>query len=480
MFLEKKIKQSTKKIAKLQQHLSYVADTNLFLDYCNFINKYNIEHVYFFVFSCFRGRIYYRSIVSPQCGVLFRFIYNLGKIPRLEYNKYTAVLPNFVTEDFLNKLSCIGLVDLNLIGVFYSLGFLKKSKIVADDGKIYFIDILNNGLKIYLNFIDECSSLHTIDEIKENIELGYYVNIIRCVLSKDMDVVKYYIIKDTTASFAQHEGKLLGFRADKLEEVNLKNSSYMYDTYYVYINHLKGLLRCCNNPQINELSTYVDRKIFKGMIMTFEYGVGADTAFENFKNMLDSLPDNYFIEKYGVDDKYVCGLFKRWFRRIFEIYKSNPVDNLLYENTKEDLLNAIVDARIVGVEDIKMHVNYNVLEYNQLEVNIGGKRYTSGNVRVKNVDGLNVVDNGKTKSAAIVNCVHMLDASYLRRIVKYLKNNYNINIVTIHDGFGIQFYSVDLLLYAAIKSFKINENMGLINGINSNINIDHCSPILLF
>ena len=53
-FLDEKIKQSTKKIAKLQQHLAYVADVNLFLDYCNFIKTYKIEHVHFFVFSCLK------------------------------------------------------------------------------------------------------------------------------------------------------------------------------------------------------------------------------------------------------------------------------------------------------------------------------------------------------------------------------------------------------------------------------------------
>jgi hypothetical protein len=254
----------------------------------------------------------------------------------------------------------------------------------------------------------------------------------------------------------------------------------MYDTYYIYINHIKELLQNSNNAGLNELASYVDRKLFKGMIMTYEYGIGCDTAFENFKNTLDSLPDNYFSTKYNVSDIRLRSLFKRWFRHIFELYRSYPIDPLLYKNNKQDLVKIIKEVGLLKLDDISMYVNYNLLKYNQLEVNNKGIRYTSGNVKRVVVGGVDLIDLSKTEGAAIVNCVHMLDAIYLRRIVRYLHNNYNINIVTIHDGFGIQFYSVDILLYAAVKSFHIHENLGLIKNVNINIAIEDNSPVLLF
>jgi len=81
------------------------------------------------------------------------------------------------------------------------------------------------------------------------------------------------------------------------------------------------------------------------------------------------------------------------------------------------------------------------------------------------IQDMEIFDEMKTKTAKFVNLVHMLDASYLRRIVNKV-DELNINIITIHDGFCVPFSDVGLLINYANEAFKMDEGCGIFCNIN--------------
>jgi hypothetical protein len=120
---------------------------------------------------------------------------------------------------------------------------LHKTKHTQTDGKIYLAHIIDEGFKIYQAYknlsIQELRALTLFDH-KELIEIYYYIYAINQILggSKNM----FYVWKDTTCSMAQHAGKLLGYKIESLELLNLDNKEYAIDTYQIYINHIKTIL----------------------------------------------------------------------------------------------------------------------------------------------------------------------------------------------------------------------------------------------
>ena len=142
-------KEYKKWVAKLQHHLSNIALVNLFLDYYDFIKDNNIKIVYFFTYACFRGRIYYSSIVSPQSNSLFRYLYHFGCCNEPK----TPILPEYMEcEDLLIKSIVYNGIALSSISVLFSIGIIFKNKVSKECGKILFADIIKIGLDKYLMY----------------------------------------------------------------------------------------------------------------------------------------------------------------------------------------------------------------------------------------------------------------------------------------------------------------------------------------
>jgi hypothetical protein len=305
--LEQELYESYKKttvllLARIQKHNSYIALVNLFIDYYNFIKKYNIDYVYFSTFGDFRGRVYYASSVSPQANSLFRFIYYFG----VQENIPSIIIPNFVQKNAkLLKIFDDELLDIRLVHVLFSIGILfKDSTLIKNPECIDLCEIVLTGITKYKEFKENSTraiKIKQFNDIKKILELNYYINIIKSLNSTS--VKNYYIIKDTTASFAQHVGIACGFNEDSLKYVNLDNTDYMYDTYRIIINNLKKYLKTYK-PKKDTTSTslllesieYFDRKLLKDTIMTINYGIGIHKAFKNFKILLQDLPNNYFSD----------------------------------------------------------------------------------------------------------------------------------------------------------------------------------------
>ena len=88
------------------------------------------------------------------------------------------------------------------------------------------------------------------------------------------------------------------------------------------------------------------------------------------------------------------------------------------------------------------------------------------------------VDVVKTDTALIVNCIHALDAIYLRRII-VLANDCGICIGPLHDGYFIPFYHVDMLLFIANRAFVVDEIVEILGNVNADIPPIHSTSILL-
>lgn len=136
----------------------------------------------------------------------------------------------------------------------------------------------------------------------------------------------------------------------------------------------------------------------------------------------------------------------------------------------EKLINSNIEY--FDLQDIKMHNFYynkskNIVFYEKLPKLDCSKRdrhSVSLNYLIfQNLDKYSKLNKGvtysinKTKTACYVNAIHCLDASYLRRIAFYCKL-YGISILVIHDGFGVAFNKVNLLIDIANIAFCENLN----------------------
>ena len=113
------------------------------------------------------------------------------------------------------------------------------------------------------------------------------------------------------------------------------------------------------------------------------------------------------------------------------------------------------------MEDLEVFIAYYKPKTHIIEYRFGTER-KSVSIGIQNTE---VLDEIKTNTAKFVNLIHMLDASYLRRIVNKL-DELNINIITIHDGFCVPFSDVGLLINYANEAFKMDEGCGVFCDIN--------------
>lgn len=135
--------------------------------------------------------------------------------------------------------------DSCCLELYLAIGVLFKSECTDTTGKIYLNTLISKGYSVFLSY-DRNFNPTKIIKPKDEIELFYYITTLDD-LKKQVNKLKLkYIFKDTTCSMTQHAGKLLGYRLECLEYLNLNNKTYAYDTYNIYIQYLKNYLR--QNP----------------------------------------------------------------------------------------------------------------------------------------------------------------------------------------------------------------------------------------
>ena len=214
---------------------------------------------------------------------MYRYLYHFGTEDYEIFKRRSIQLPSFFRKEMFLAMKGVGIKDLKLFYVIFTLGIIFKTDIVDSNGYRSMEEVFYIGLSIFKEFEVNKLSTRVIDN-KDFVEVEYYINIIRCVSAQQ--VCKWYIIKDTTASVNQHIGKVLGFKGDALTYVNLANETHMYDTYELYISYLKQYFGT-NCPSI---VNYITRNLLKKTIMTIHYGIGKDSAFKDFAESVNKLP----------------------------------------------------------------------------------------------------------------------------------------------------------------------------------------------
>jgi DNA-directed RNA polymerase len=254
-------------------------------------------------------------------------------------------------------------------------------------------------------------------------------------------------------------GKLLGFKKDALKYVNLDNDTDMFDTYELYIRYFKKFF---SNEDLNFLKL-INRDLFKQLIMTSHYGIGKNAAFKDFNKIVSVLNTDKELKKRLLSN----------FTKIFNILKSQRVEGLIYNNSKYDFIKAVSLLKSFKVLDLEVFINYFKCETYVIEYKFNGVR-KSITMQYANY---NKIDIQKTDIALFVNAIHMLDASFLRRIVIEM-SQLNVCIVVVHDGFGVPFFDVGNLILYANEVFLIEENLSVFDNINKDLTVNSNSIII--
>lgn len=444
---------------RLQTCLTRLYLIREFRNYVKLLRDLDLQYIQFPVYSDFRGRIYYNSHASPQSYWYFRFIYHFGWIDRAHLPKTSPT-----------SLSCLPELNVNLqdatsyeLEIYLAIGVLFKAECSDKDGKIFLHKLLSKGYSVFSAY----STSYVSDGkllAKEGVELFYYISILRDLRGAANKLKLKYIFKDTTCSMTQHAGKLLGYKAESLEFLNLNNQTYAYDTYSIYIQHLLRYLQ--QNPPLgwdSSLERYITRKNFKNLIMTVEYGVTERTAYYEYCQTINQLTTlSKPLQQKLLDYKL--------FKVFYTFFQEGLVNLTLFYSTRKLWTDYLLTNKILHFElpDLSLHNYYyykskNIVFYENTSLPTKNKRerhsvslpYQIHN----NLDhyllkkkSKNIYSLSKTATAAYVNAIHTLDAYYLRRITHHCALN-NVPVITIHDGFGIPFTQTTKLIDLANIAF---------------------------
>lgn len=430
---------------KLQQSFSHLLLYTNFISYLTYINMRGIHTLYFLPYSDFRGRLYYKSEASPQSLWCFRFLYYYRvRLPqRLDaYPMYTYQL------EFLTQHPEARTENPAVIEFIHAIGVIFKSEVINQEtGELSLRDVLTLGYKRYCYYqnYDFIKNENNLD-LKDLTELFYYVY----AYQNESNSVQrgYYIWKDTTASVAQHGGKLLGYKTDSLKYLNLDNQFVAYDTYQVIILALKrrlaqdyGVAESCLN--------LLNRKTLKQLIMTCEYQVSYQTAYNRYIHLIETHT--------AKDEKYRILNDQTIFKAIYTSLGSGLVAELFYTETQDEWLNKLGNTTI-KFQDISFDHNYYVIDYKSLyyDLDAGEKRHRAVLKTIvphwESSDATSSINKQKTKQAAYVNFVHAYDAEYLRALLRAARET-SIEMAAIHDGFGVAYYNSKWLIGAANDVF---------------------------
>jgi len=221
---------------------------------------------------------------------MYRYLYHFGTEDYEIFKKRSVQLPSFFKKEMFLAMKDVGITDLKLFYVIFTLGIIFKTDVIGSNGYRSMGEVFYTGLNIFKEFGVNQLGTRVISN-QDLVEVEYYINIIRCVSVQQ--VCKWYIIKDTTASVNQHIGKVLGFKDDALAYVNLANETHMYDTYELYISYLKQYF----NKNCPDIVDYITRNLLKKTIMTVHYGIGKDSAFSDFAESVNKLAVTKDIKK---------------------------------------------------------------------------------------------------------------------------------------------------------------------------------------
>lgn len=231
--------------------------------------------IYFPLFTDFRGRMYYLSIIGPTGSKLLRLAYYYGFYEehdfKIQNNKYSLPF-----KDLLNSFCVSNNINTDmkyLETIFWCLIGIGKFFVNKDEYPVDTETFITNGIKFY-NYQLKSKNLSDPDLHKE-LEIMHYVRILQSL--KKSKIKKRALVKDATASINQILMKKLGpLEQNSLDYVNLGQENRWYDTYLIYRDKFFELHENEIDLKKKEFNLYFSRKFIKSTIMTIPYSAGFD------------------------------------------------------------------------------------------------------------------------------------------------------------------------------------------------------------
>ena len=352
----------------IQRFHSHKFILNEFYDFYKFVTENKIEYIRYFYFADTRGRIYPSSPCSTHSNTLYRYIFYLGKYNNDEV--YLPIIPNYL-DDVIQYLKLKGITNLHTLVMFFGIGAVLKNKLIKEDGSIIFKDIYYLGIDMYFKYKEnfDFSDLHLLnmDDLKDLLCINYYIKVINLVLAGCNK--QYFILKDSTASFAQHPVAMLGCTKKALQLLNLNNTGIMYDTYSVIINSLREEIKK-KYLLLNKDTTflkYIKRKYYKSIIMTIPYGIGKKNAKKNFLEMLFNNKKKIFQPLSEIEERKYYNATVDAFSDIFDILKDGEFWLEFYLKKPSDVINDLISLDKIQLDDMAFYPKYGYAINTQIE-----------------------------------------------------------------------------------------------------------------
>ncbi len=392
------------------------------------------DGLYFHYYFDFRGRVYADSPISYTFNKTTRWLFYYGIYTDAELEQarkdtpevdpilinlictQTPLKQNYAFLDFTDKLT-----QHYIVTVFFELGKLKKTSGLADGG-----GRLDTGafLALGIHYFNNPPTKEV--EFEDHIEYLAIVAILESLRGAIFKKIPIY--KDATASALQLLTILLGpATLQILNEVNLKNSGFWYDTYYAIIERFYSTTKVPAGLK----TKYFTRGALKKTIMTHNYQATYLTCLNEFKTF-HGLPWDDQLEP----NTEVVPIFKEFYNYLETLFNSK-----MYFAASSDSI--VTWFKQVWLKDHQLHFItldklYIPLEYVKLTKQRVERIVLARRETILWSELSQDFDELKMFRAIRANIIHSFDGYLVRQVTLRL----GYPIITIHDSFGIDVLNI--------------------------------------
>lgn len=271
------------------------------------------------------------------------------------------------------------------------------------------------------------------------------------------------ILLDATCNGLQHLSAMAG-DVRLAQRVNISRSTADDDPRDIYSELLSGIQDKVKQLANDKAEHYnlgklnIVRKLVKRGIMTITYGV---TPYGILEQLLSEhffkcgLKNNHYVYRARDISLGDIGLSYKDLFKLSEIiynvlFESHPVLNeiMQYFNLMIDLLNNLeLPIQWITPSGLLLTQRYSKFTSYDVTTAIRGIKPKKITLRKPNVDsqGLIILNKDKQVKAFIPNYIHSFDGSHIILLVKRLVKVYDMDIITIHDCFGVGANHAELL-----------------------------------
>lgn len=290
--------------------------------------------------------------------------------------------------------------------------------------------------------------------------------------SGNIFISRLIILLDATCNGLQHLSAIANdiTLGEKVNISSSTNDTTPNDVYSDMIEPIKESIKelVRKNPQhYNLLKLNINRKLIKRGIMTItygvtEYGIKEQLLNEHFIKIDHDIANKTYIyvpkdnsdSPFRLSGKDIYQLAKIIHNELFK--KHSSLENIMkYFQSIVKLLNHLeLSINWITPYGLKISQMYNKFTTYDITSMIQGKRRKISLRKVDFDDNLQPrINEYKQVNSFIPNFIHSMDASNIVLLIKKVNKDYNFNIVTIHDCFGVQANHTELLSFLVKESF---------------------------